>query len=158
MNPDSPEFQMQLACMDGHHRRIEKLLSMGVNANFVDRGDRPPSSFLSRAARNGQVRAVRQLLDAGANPNPTLPIASALQQGHYGIADLLIEAGADVNHADNGRPLLTQRQFYRWATPEVVTWLLSHGADPSATDKLGLSGLQRARKQGAVEVIHLLES
>lgn len=157
MNPDSPEFQMQLACMDGHHRRIEKLLSLGVNANFVDRDERAPSSYLSRAARNGHLRVVLQLLEAGANPNPTLPVASALQQGHFDIAEVLLEAGADINHADRGRPLLTQRQFYRWASPEVVEWLLQHGADPTATDARGLSGLERARRQAAEDIVSLLE-
>jgi ankyrin repeat protein len=127
------------------------------------RGDRGAASMggqtaLLYAARDGQMEAVKALLDGGANINQvsaeekTTPIVMAIMNGHLDVAKLLLDRGADTNLANiwGLAPLYAtidvQWAPYAWfpqplTTHEQVTHLdlmkalIAHGADVNA--KLG---------------------
>ncbi len=91
---------------------------------------------LMQAAFRGDTAAVRALLDEGAdvnvkNESGASPLMRAVY--HVDTAALLLNRGANVNaKSDDGRtPLLIAAGMPDGAA--VVTLLLDHGADPSAT-------------------------
>lgn len=138
--------------------------------DFVRGGDRPRGAAVAQAdppgnlvmgglnalliaARDGQLEAVKALIEVGANPNQisqgdrSSSLVIAIANGHYRVAQYLVEHGADPNlvNIDGLSPL--------WATVNMrfapVSWapnprtdeeidsvqllkdLLDHGADPN---------------------------
>jgi hypothetical protein len=121
---------------------------------------------LLRAARNGDIPAMRILLDRGAdlhraqkNGTTALMLASGLARGtgvfakDYATEDellaavkFLVEAGADVNAAaENGQTAL---HAAAQAADGVVKYLADHGANLDAKDKQGRTPLDVAMGVG----------
>ncbi len=82
---------------------------------------------------------------------------AAYHGGPSGVAERLIEAGADIEQLDGYRrtPLL-------WAAEmghlEIVELLLKHGADPQAKDRRGRTAAVLAAENGKHEVAALLRT
>ena len=91
---------------------------------------------LLAATRKGDLAAVKELLDKGADVNmktryDSTPLFFACERGHFEIVKLLVARGANVNVKDN---------FYNataigWAQSKqrdaIVEFLIDKGADPS---------------------------
>jgi ankyrin repeat protein len=115
------------------------------------------------AARQNDLRSASILLAAGADVRETAqdgtsPILVAILNGHYALANFLLEKGADPNAVDGkGRAALyaaVDMRNLEWSTrpapPEkdmmteldLIKALLAHGADPNArlTKKIPLRG------------------
>lgn len=95
-------------------------------------------------ARYGDVSAVRFLLANGETLQTlgvNFDLNGAAFHGHWRLCEFLIEAGADVNHADPGTgetPLHAALcKANRPAYDLVVEVLLAHGADPNRATKPG---------------------
>ncbi|KAF8063002.1 Ank1 [Scenedesmus sp. PABB004] len=89
---------------------------------------------LRRAASAGDEKRLAKLLRSGAAPDPkrlgrTSALQLACEEGHLGCVAALVAAGADVNRAGGGRPLLAAAAR---GHGEVVELLLAHKADPAA--------------------------
>ena len=117
-------------------------------------------SELLEAARKGDVRKVRELLDRGANVNARdeygwTPLHLAAYRGYAEVARLLLDRGANVDARDDvgDTPL-------HWAAHDghldVVELLLEHGADVNARAKDGATPLHAAAVNGRVDVVELL--
>ncbi|MDP6581867.1 MAG: ankyrin repeat domain-containing protein [Vicinamibacterales bacterium] len=115
---------------------------------------------LVNAAKQGEMAAVRALLDQGARVDATEGDGTtALHWASYhddvDVVGLLLDAGADVNAAnDLGATAL-------WAASQnggvaVVTSLLAAGADPSVALRAGETPLMVAARAGASAVVELL--
>ena len=134
----------------GPDRGADMMLTMG-------------STPLLRAAKAGDVAAVRLLLDHGANPNlPNIqgitPLMAAAGLGSNEIdtrgrfktqpdqvasIDLLVKAGADVNAQDrNGQTALHGAALFGYN--DVVKDLVAQHADVNAKDKKGMTPLDSA--------------
>jgi uncharacterized protein len=108
------------------------------------------------AARDGQIHAVKALLDAGGDLNQTsdtdhaTPLILAVISGHYDLAKVLLERGADPRLATtDGATALYAVIDVQWAPHtwyaqpivaneqigylDLVSALLVHGADPNAS-------------------------
>ena len=92
---------------------------------------------LHMASKEGNLVAVRSLLDGGAEVNKRdtvsheTPLDLASGRGRYEVAKLLIKYGANVNSRDKyGSTLLHKAS--RSGHLDVVRLLLGHGADPNA--------------------------
>ena len=90
----------------------------------------PDISPIHDAARKGNIEAVKQHLDAGANVNAMrgggTPLHLAASWGHKEVAELLIENGADVNakNEDGETPL----DWANWRShAETADLLRKHG-------------------------------
>lgn len=94
---------------------------------------------MNRFAALGDLERVRQMLDAQPDriretrPSGRRPLSAAIEKGHYDIARLLLERGADPNwdepDAPKGRALhAAARACELW----LVELLLAHGADPNS--------------------------
>lgn len=106
-------------------------------------------SLMCEIARRGQVDWMRQALDKDAmidqrNPHGMSPLAIAFEHGHWDMADLLIERGAQPNLADySGTPPAL------WAMRRFPNYLI--GCDPAAnlridcdSDEVTLEKAERA--------------
>src|SRR6185503_15051682 len=122
---------------------------------------------LMRAARNGDYKAMRILLDAGADPNLTQPrgsnaltMSAGLGRGlgvfakDYGTeADLreatklLLDRGVDVNHA-NDDGLTAIHLAAQAGLDSVVTLLAERGATLDVKDKKGRTPIDMAMGVG----------
>jgi ankyrin repeat protein len=108
------------------------------------------------AARDGQINAVNALLDAGGDVNQTsdtdhaTPLILAVISGHYDLAKVLLDRGADPRLATtDGATALYAAIDVQWAPHtwyaqpivvnehvgylDLISALLVHGADPNAS-------------------------
>jgi NAD(P)-dependent dehydrogenase (short-subunit alcohol dehydrogenase family) len=107
----------------------------------------PSSTALHEAALEGNLEAVRQLIEAGADLNAkepsggSSPLITAAIFGQTEVAKALIEAGADVDQQNNdgSTALLTAAFLCR---TEIVAALLDAGADKSIRNYAGSTALE----------------
>ena len=117
---------------------------------------------LHLAAHFGHGRAVRALLDRGADPNArsantmaNTPLHAALAGRHADVAELLLAYGAAVNATQHGgfTALHAAAQHGALALAEL---LLAHGADASAATDDGRTALTMADERGHAAVADLV--
>jgi membrane protease YdiL (CAAX protease family) len=115
---------------------------------------------LVKEALDGNVVAVKALLDRGADPNakndrggPVLTAAAS--KGNVTVVIELIRRGADVNSRDKYglTPLMTACAI---GHKHVVRVLLERGADPNIKNKWGRTAANIASEQGYSEITDLL--
>jgi ankyrin repeat protein len=109
---------------------------------------------LMLAARQGALQSARVLVDGGAalnltDPDHTTAMVTAIINGHYDVAALLVERGADPNIGDNAgmaavyalvdmrtEPFMinrpTRKPSGQVSDVTLLKQLLAHGADPNA--------------------------
>ena len=128
--------------------------------------DHLPDGFtaLGLAAFFGQETIVHNLLAKGADPNvaannamQVAPLHSAVAGQHMRIVRMLVEAGAQVNVAQQ-QGFTPLHGAAHSGNVEMVRYLLSHGAEVSARTASGQSALDLALTQAHEEVVHLLEA
>jgi hypothetical protein len=116
---------------------------------------------LIRAAGNGDIATVRELLERGANVNTRdselswTPLMSAALSGNSDIVRLLIEKGARVNAQDKfswTSLMIASRSGHI----DIVRVMLDAGADINAKTSTGYTSLMAASKQGHADIVKLL--
>ena len=106
---------------------------------------------LHQAAGDGDVAAVKRLIDGGADVNAQLkdgfaPLHVAAGAGHIGIAVALIKAGADINiKAKNGLVPLHVAAVY--GQTDVAIVLAKAGADINAKENDGETHSRTMRRR-----------
>jgi ankyrin repeat protein len=136
-----------------------------------------PADALNRAAFEGNLVIVEQLLAGGASIDGTAsrqaPLVAAIEGQQWELARWLISKGANPNAAGDAgwRPLhhavdlITDAETQNGPMPQLeqnllslVSFLLDHGADPSLQDEEGSSALDVARSAGGLAVVAKLEA
>lgn len=119
---------------------------------------------LSRAVIADDLKALRKVLEGGADPNVgngerITPLYMAAVTGHADAVELLLRHGADPNLVDANDTAALQLAAYiasgASATDDrrrVVELLLAHGADPDHRNKAGATPRKLARVMGNPEV------
>jgi hypothetical protein len=114
---------------------------------------------LIEAARKGRRQVVAQRLAAGANPNDsrmsTTALMFAAQDGHAGIVNDLLKAGAKLEARDNdGDTALMYAAIDNRV--DVINILLNAGADVNARNNKGDTPLLAAVRRDRTETVRLL--
>jgi fucose 4-O-acetylase-like acetyltransferase len=118
-----------------------------TDKNTVMTSQHSQNMSLHAAVITGNVNAVKHHISSGTDLNEKEPeggstaLISACVFGKTKIAELLIEAGADI-HArnNNGSTALHTAAFF--CRTEVIQTLLNHGADPSVKNNAGATPVQ----------------
>ena len=134
-----------LTCIPRIMERPSEILSQGkVDPSELD-------DALGYAACGDDLAGVQELLAAGARVNVAgesgyTPLMGAINNRRIANAKILIDAGADVNARipKNGDTPLTLPLYYRQDSSEVVSLLLTKGANPNTTNSVGRSALMLA--------------
>ncbi len=121
-----------------------------------------PSSPAVVAASQGDVAAMKKLLDAGLDPNARdaagyTPLISAARAGNVAMIRLLVSRGADPSLRDaavnSWTPLL---HAVHKGQPGSIAALLDAGADANGTDSYGTTPLMMAAGYGDTGIIRIL--
>jgi ankyrin repeat protein len=114
---------------------------------------------LHKAARNGCIDTVNDLLKAGANPNALdqerfPPLYWALIYGHTDVMNILLENKADPEALGGGMSalqLVSTLDGFGFDVHAVVDVLLEHKANPNVSDESGTTPLHEAAARGDTE-------
>src|SRR5262249_20076282 len=138
-----------LMVMSIEHRAIDNFM-FGVSRALRMPPPPPPTVSIGRE----QIQIVDEVLYAG---TPTIDVEVEPNRALQLIGEALVQAGCDVNAADNnGRtPLMYAARYNR---PTAVQLLLKRGADIKARDNDGMTALDLAKKFENQEVIKLFNS
>ena len=154
------------AVQAGHLERVSLLLNLGARVAANDGGD---SSSL-HAAVEDVYRPMLALLLTAAGATEAFksfdyvsrtPLIIAVEQNNRDMAQMLLEAGADVNAHDEARIGSTALHIAAAnGTPEMVQLLLQYGADPNIPGGMGLTARDQAegrKRPDGIRVQELLE-
>jgi ankyrin repeat protein len=146
------------AASEDHLAAVQALLGAGADVRKLSRKNETALFF---AVRTGDIAVVDALLAAGADVNGRTPpddaknspvgdsmLVTAIANGHFGLADFLLNKGADPNAAGTRWPplhaLVRIRNYEESQYPapktaegdmdslELAKHLIAHGEDPSA--------------------------
>lgn len=114
---------------------------------------------LITASDQGDSQLAHTLINAGADVNArnssgAAPLHAALQRGHMGTVNVLLQAGVDVGEQD--LPFLNLTTAVAGGRASLVEGLLHGGADLNACDTCFGNALQAASAYGNEEIVDLL--
>ncbi|KAJ3459672.1 hypothetical protein MRS44_015745 [Fusarium solani] len=153
------------AAFSKHHTILRKLLDRDIAREFPGFEGRSP--FLLAAA-NGDLEAMKLLMDKGVNTKATdddgctalhlVAESSADDKTKERAVEFLVKDGADVNARDNRQ--CTPLDYSVWqgspSNEKMTEILLNHGADVHALDDEGSTSIMHASIQGSISVMKML--
>jgi len=147
------ESPLSLAVMENHLEIARHLLAHGAALTKCPDGD----LLLSMAVELENLQMVELLLEHGADPQEPGPYGgnpffhSVIYTHHEGIADALLQAGADINARDSDGEGVLHIGIRRFNTEDDARWfdfLLKRGADIEMTNDFAETPLEHARSLG----------
>jgi len=161
-------------CLQGTPEEVEAALKAGADPNARDKDGQTPLSMAARdILQDGALKKVEVLLAAKADPKAKIlaeengtVIQVAAASGNVELVKRLIEAGVDVNQADDsGHTALMaictpsnsgRSEIRKKRAAAVVKMLLEAGADPRAGTDRNVTALVYAAEADNTEIIRLL--
>jgi ankyrin repeat protein len=138
---------LERATSSGHEEVVSELLARGSRIE-KEAGAVPESHPIFTAVDSCEVESLRLLLAAGGDPNlaPVAKLGSCPPE----VAEILVEAGLDINRRDSkGETALLEAARHK--SPETTRGLLALGADVNATGPQGATPLHRASSMDSNE-------
>ncbi|MDR0780447.1 MAG: ankyrin repeat domain-containing protein [Pseudomonadales bacterium] len=146
------------AAMKRDFATVHALLRDGADPNVKGRFATPTLHWLVRV---DALDAVKELLDAGADPNAVTgdnlsALSLAITNANTAMVELLLNAGANANTREPaGETMLMSAAAV--GTPGSISALLAHGAEVDALDRdYGQSALMVAAREGHADAVQLL--
>jgi hypothetical protein len=127
---------LHIAVARGDKKAVDKYLNAGVPVDLLAADGLAPLHWALTAKR-------RRLPLIGSWDKDTVMLQHLLQCG----------SPVDVRSAERATPLMNAVQT---GNMKQVSFLLDHGADPSATDDRGFTALHRAAEMGKTEMVRIL--
>jgi ankyrin repeat protein len=152
---------LQWAAAEGTVEVVSQLLEAGASIGGTD------CSALHMAVLGGRKEMVSMILAAGADANAKVTAFGGAPLGWVGgdsadareIAEMLIDAGADVNSADDNNKQTVLHSLVGGLYPvslDVIKLLIEKGANVNTKDKKGRTALHIAAQSGNIEVVEML--
>ncbi len=146
------------AAYGGNLEMFKYLESEGLDYNIGDKDGSPPIFW---AASGNRIEIIKYLVEeknADVNfvdESGTIPLKSAIEGGHFEVANYLLEKGADINYKmeDNVTWLVLAAQN---DNPELVKLLLDKGCKVNVFDDFGNTPLTTAAGHGNLDVVKIL--
>ena len=150
------------ATVNGDGAMVELLIANGADVNSTGSAG---YTALEVAGMNDSLDIVKILLEHGADPNQRnllwengTALHSVVNFGKFKAAQMLMDAGADVNLATDGgmTPLISMLRIGRFALSEaleITRLLLDAGANPNHQDAEGRSALHYAKYGEVIELL-----
>lgn len=163
-NTNRPNTPLHLAVRNRDTETVEMLLNNGANINARNKFGHTP---LHISICNKKIEIIQLLLRRGAyvnerDNNGMTPLHIAVIRGHLQVADCLLKHGADTSikcytrHQKGYTPLHIAAEN---CNHNIITLLVSNGANIDSVTRLGLTALHIAVEKGDIYVIeHLLKS
>ena len=107
-------------------QEFKRLIQAGAAIN--DDGYDHASHPLSNAAQKGSIKMANLLIDAGADIDQSKAIFWAIYRGRYDICKLLIDHGADLTCDLNGTSVLQEAIRVKNRNEDIIRLLREHGA------------------------------
>jgi uncharacterized protein len=123
------------------------------------------NSFI-RAAQNGKVEIIKELLESGINVNcrdadSNTALHRAVCNNHYEVVKLLLHNGANVNAVvpkSNWTPLLFGLNCRNYELdPRIAKILIENGANTNHKDKWALTAFDIATRTNHKKIVQLLQ-
>ncbi|CAI2373759.1 unnamed protein product [Moneuplotes crassus] len=140
---------LSAACVGGHYLVVKTLVENGADINLATSLDFPPMYYC--------FLRMQETVNMFENKNICCK-----------IAEILLQAGADINFTRNGKTLLMKfctipyeklNEFQKNMNLEIVKFLLEHGADKSFKTSKGETAYDLAEKQPcSKEIIQILDT
>ncbi|XP_066946832.1 putative ankyrin repeat protein RF_0381 [Macrobrachium rosenbergii] len=151
-NPDGHEslhFKGSIVALAAGHNRLD-ILDLLLAAGASVRTEKHGTDILHRAAENGQLQAIRKLIQAGADVNfdNGYALLTAAKNGHLEVVKELVKARADVN----GGGGWIVGAVGRAGQTEVMKVLIEAGAAKEHFD----SAMKAAAGNGHLDTVKLL--
>jgi ankyrin repeat protein len=156
---------LHVAAYAGHHGIMRKLVAAGFDPNTLEH-DRYDIVTIAAVANDASTLQVS--LDLGGNPKNVTSIyegtalIAAAHLGHVQVVDILIQAGAPLDHVNNlGWTALIESIVLGDGGPAhtaTLELLVEAGADVNLVDSQGRTPLQLAIGSGHIEMVKLLKS
>jgi serine/threonine-protein phosphatase 6 regulatory ankyrin repeat subunit B len=139
------------AAKEGHAAVVQALLQAGADVNKADDDGDASLSVAASAA------IATMLIERGSHLNATNKLGQtalwrAAKEGRAGVAQALLQAGAEVNKAsERGNAPLSVA-----ASAPIATMLIERGADVNATNRFGATALLLAAAEDRTDVVEAL--
>ena len=119
---------------------------------------------MTSAAKEGDSVALEKLLKSPRDPNVVnkygfTPLHDAASSGHVGPAQLLLEAGAELEAQNTGTPIFGLVPLHVAASRghlDVVRAVVEAGADKDPTTSFGATPLHLAAAHGHLDIVRFL--
>ena len=152
---------LMAACSEGNINAINVLLNAGADLNITE----PNNGYTclhEAACGDFSGQALQTLIDYGAVVNVTTnikssPLICAYHKGNAKAINVLLKAGACVNHADNfnGSTCL-HHAITGNCSAEILQAVIGHGADVNAANGHSKTALMLACQKGNTNAINVL--
>jgi ankyrin repeat protein len=154
---------LHVAAFKGHGAAAQALIAAGADSSLLDN---QRYDALTIAAVMDDVPTLKTLLAAGASAKLVTSVydgtalIAAAHLGHDGVVRELIRAGAPLDHVNNlGWTALIEAVILGnggLRHTETVRALVEAGADPTISDRAGVTPLQHAQARGYSSIVSIL--
>ena len=150
---------LMLACAKRHADAINVLLKAGANPNITD--DSGATCLMCAVGKDCSKEVLQAIIDYGADVNATSKenfsaLMIACGEGYTDNINMLMEAGANPNIADDSGATCLMCAVGEDCSNEVLQAIVDHGADVNATNKQNCTALMISCTKRNIDAIYLL--